>query len=184
MLWDSIAALSRCQKSLESDVSKFSDTSINSSLVSSLKIFSVVASEIINKQLKIVNKQLRIIFICFRDNLFEAKQTRILETIRKISGEPEMNFPRDEKGRIQVPRKMYEDPRYRIDFIVHQENFSRFDNYSFPDPYIVWEEGNSTLLLEKNLTKEHIIYIHTDGMHIGPIYRSKLFLCFTITWNM
>ena len=86
-----------------------------------------------------------------------------------------MNFPRDEKGRIQVPRKMYEDPRYRIDFIVHQENFSRFDNYSFPDPYIVWEEGNSTLLLEKNLTKEHIIYIHTDGMHIGPIYRSKCF---------
>ena len=89
-----------------------------------------------------------------------------------------MNFPRDEKGRIQVPRKMYEDPRYRIDFIVHQENFSRFDNYSFPDPYIVWEEGNSTLLLEKNLTKEHIIYIHTDGMHIGPIYRSTCFFLF------
>jgi len=110
-------------------------------------------------------------FKIFWDNLFEGKQRRILEALRKVSGEPEMDFPRDAKGRIKVPRAMYENPAYGIDFLVHQENFSTFENYSFPDPYVVWEESNTTLLLEKNLTRDHIIYIHTDGLNIGVMHK-------------
>ena len=115
-------------------------------------------------------------FFLFRDNLFESKQRKILETIRKVSGEPELELPRDAKGRIQVPRAMYENPAYKIDFIVHQENFSSFDNYSFPEPYVVWEENNVTRMNERNLTTDHIIYIHTDGMNIGSIHKSKFLM--------
>ena len=115
-------------------------------------------------------------FFLFRDNLFESKQRKILETIRKVSGEPELELPRDAKGRIQVPRAMYENPAYKIDFIVHQENFSTFDNYSFPEPYVVWEENNVTRMNERNLTTDHIIYIHTDGMNIGSIHKSKFLM--------
>ena len=126
------------------------------------------------------------IYLCFfRDNLFEGKQRRILEALRKVSGEPEMDFPRDAKGRIKVPRAMYENPAYGIDFLVHQENFSTFDNYSFPDPYVVWEESNTTLLLEKNLTRDHIIYIHTDGLNIGAMHKSKFrFMYFSFLFGV
>lgn len=126
------------------------------------------------------------IYLCFfRDNLFEGKQRRILEALRKVSGEPEMDFPRDAKGRIKVPRAMYENPAYGIDFLVHQENFSTFENYSFPDPYVVWEESNTTLLLEKNLTRDHIIYIHTDGLNIGVMHKSKFrFMYFSLLFGV
>ena len=54
----------------------------------------------------------------FWDILYEKKIERIANQVRKVLNQPDLEFGRNENGKILIPGEYYRDPRFGIDRIV------------------------------------------------------------------
>ena len=115
----------------------------------------------------------------FFDNLYNSKIKKISDYIKQKLNDPNFELPKNKEGKLIVPKELYENKEIGIELMVHQSNFSYFNNYSFPEPWIVMTSGDLDDLEKQNLLKNRAIYDHSDSVGL-ELFKEGIFLFFTV----
>ena len=110
----------------------------------------------------------------FWDILYEKKIERIANQVRKVLNQPDLEFGRNENGKILILGEYYRDPRFGIDRIVHTKEFDLFESYPWqPEHWTIFDQLNISLLEENSLIKGKTVLLYSNNVYLDFMLKTE-----------